>query len=205
MKRKLAAAQLILAGALLTAVTVPMGNPVQAQIKPVIIDKTDGQWTQDANGWWYKYADGSYPRNKWDKINGKYYYFNVHGYLLTGWQQLKGFGDYKETSWYYFDPTNGDMQTGWQKINGKWYYLDPAEGYMLTGVQQVGKNNECYYFHPTNGDMQTGWYQLPGTLGHPEPAWFYFDPADGSMATGWKQIDGKWYQFDSLEGFLMTE
>ena len=136
--------------------------------------------------------------------NGRYYFFNVNGYILTGWQELDGFGYYKERSWYYFDPENGDMKTGWQNIKGKWYYLDPAEGYMLNGVQQVGENGECYYFHDKNGDMQTGWQQLTGAGNHEGPAWYYFNPTDGSMLTGWQNIQGKWYYFQPIDGYMLT-
>ncbi|MGE9893378.1 hypothetical protein ACQRAF_14075 [Lachnospiraceae bacterium SGI.240] len=28
------------------------------------------QWKQNTTGWWYQNADGSYPRNQWQYING---------------------------------------------------------------------------------------------------------------------------------------
>ena len=42
-----------------------------------------GEWKQDAKGWWYQNDDGSYPVNSWQDINGKQYYFNESGYILT--------------------------------------------------------------------------------------------------------------------------
>lgn len=39
-------------------------------------------WVQDATGWWYRNADGSYPVNTWKEINGKQYYFDGNGYML---------------------------------------------------------------------------------------------------------------------------
>lgn len=41
-----------------------------------------GKWVQDAQGWWYLDADGSYPVNTWKEINGKQYYFGADGYML---------------------------------------------------------------------------------------------------------------------------
>jgi len=32
-----------------------------------------------------------------------------------------------QTFWYYFD-LSGRMLTGWQQINGKWYFLEPQKG-----------------------------------------------------------------------------
>lgn len=41
------------------------------------------QWCQNENGWWYSYTDGSYPVNTWKEIDGKYYYFDGNGYMLS--------------------------------------------------------------------------------------------------------------------------
>lgn len=48
-----------------------------------------GSWKQDNTGWWYQEADGSYPVNTWQWIDGNHdgiaecYYFDQNGYLLT--------------------------------------------------------------------------------------------------------------------------
>ena len=55
-----------------------------------------GTWIQDSTGWWYKYADGSYPASKWLKLDGEWYYFDKNGYAY---------------------------QNRWLKDNGKWYYF----------------------------------------------------------------------------------
>ena len=47
--------------------------------------QTTGSWQKDNTGWWYRNADGSYPRNKWEEINSKWYHFNTSGYMETGW------------------------------------------------------------------------------------------------------------------------
>ena len=87
-----------------------------------------GQWIQDEKGWWYKRADGSYPKNSWgyEAYNGKsyWYYFLDSGYMATGWVEVNG-------SKYYLFPNSdgwkGRMLTGWQWIDGNCYYLD-AQG-----------------------------------------------------------------------------
>ena len=84
-----------------------------------------GQWMQDEKGWWYKRADGSYPKNSWgyEAYNGKsyWYYFLDSGYMATGWVDVNG-------SKYYLFPNSdgwkGRMLTGWQWIDGNCYYLD---------------------------------------------------------------------------------
>ena len=42
-----------------------------------------GEWQQDTTGWWYSEDDGTYPVNQWQEIDGKQYYFNEKGYMLS--------------------------------------------------------------------------------------------------------------------------
>lgn len=51
-------------------------------------------WCQDGYGWWYQYANGTYPKNSWQCIDGKYYCFNESGYCRYGWI-------YWDNKWYY--------------------------------------------------------------------------------------------------------
>lgn len=42
------------------------------------------EWKQEGDGrWWYQNEDGSYPANQWMEIDGKQYYFDAGGYMLT--------------------------------------------------------------------------------------------------------------------------
>ena len=101
-----------------------------------------GQWIQDEKGWWYKRADGSYPKNSWgyEAYNGKsyWYYFLDSGYMATGWVEVNG-------SKYYLFPNSdgwkGRMLTGWQWIDGNCYYLDSQ-----------GQNEGALYRNATTPD-----------------------------------------------------
>ena len=101
-----------------------------------------GQWIQDEKGWWYKRADGSYPKNSWgyEAYNGKsyWYYFLDSGYMATGWVDVNG-------SKYYLFPNSdgwkGRMLTGWQWIDGNCYYLDSQ-----------GQNEGALYRNTTTPD-----------------------------------------------------
>ena len=101
-----------------------------------------GQWMQDGTGWWYKKADGSYPKNNWgnEDYNGKtyWYYFLDSGYMATGWIELNG-------SKYYLFPTSdgwkGRMVTGWQWLDGYCYYLEEGganQGRLYRNEQKDG-------------------------------------------------------------------
>ena len=102
-------------------------------------------WVKDAEGWWYRNADGTYPVNTWLAMNGQWYLFDYNGYMLTGWQLKDGK--------YYFMDSNGAMQIGWLEDNRKWYFLG-NDGAMQTGWVIV---NGIYYYFDADGSMHKGW------------------------------------------------
>ena len=55
-----------------------------------IPNKFKPKWIQDNNGWWYRHEDGSYTTKDFEVIDGTTYYFNTSGYMVTGWQSIKG-------------------------------------------------------------------------------------------------------------------
>ena len=57
--------------------------------------KYRGSWKKNAQGYWYGDTSGWYAKSCWQKIDGKDYYFNAKGYMVTGWQKIGG-------RWYYF-------------------------------------------------------------------------------------------------------
>lgn len=168
------------------------------------------KWVHDNVGWWYRRADGSYPKSQWLLLDC-YYYFNDKGYALanewldyggnwywlkddcrmaTGWQ-------YIDKHWYYLNPTGtknkpiGAMLDGWQYIDGQWYYLrTKAEeghphGSMVEGVVTFG--NYDYYCREKGtdksypvGSMLIGWRGVTET------------EEDGTKKTKWF-----WYNKDS--------
>ena len=136
-----------------------------------------GSWVQNQYGWWYRYYNGGYPSNTWEKINNTWYYFNRDGYMLTGWQQING-------SWYYLG-SSGAMTRGWQAVSGRWYYMN-GDGVMLTGWQYLSGH---WYYLDGSGAMLTGFQFINGR-------WYYLN-SDGVMLTGWQFINGSWYYLDS--------
>lgn len=122
-------------------------------------------WHQNATGWWYQNSDGSYPTNKWQKINEKWYFFNEDGYCLTNkWIKRGGV-------WYWLD-NDGTMATGWKKINNEWYYFK-QDGEMVTGW--VKYYDKWYYLNTNNGFMESNAF-VKGKDG-----WYYISE-DGTMA-----------------------
>ncbi len=129
--------------------------------------------------------DGTLSKDKWQKVNGSWYYFGSDSKAVDGWLKT---GD----KWYYMDQSDKKMETGWLKTgDGKWYLLDEVNGDMKTGWQQ--KNGKWYLLDGTNGDMKIGW-QLRGDK------WYLLDSINGDMKTGWQLRGGKWYLLDSING-----
>ncbi|MBF9654752.1 peptidoglycan recognition protein family protein [Streptococcus pseudopneumoniae] len=78
-------------------------------------------WKKNDTGYWYAHSDGSYPKDKFEKVNGTWYYFDVEGAMKTGWVK------YKDT-WYYLDGKEGAMVSNAfiQSADGTgWYYIKP--------------------------------------------------------------------------------
>ena len=137
-----------------------------------------GTWTWGARGWWYRYADGTYPTNTSKTIDGQVYRFDADGYMRTGWVFDQG-------NWYYHAPS-GAQTTGWVLDGVSWYYLTPDTGQMATGWVKDGSH--WYYLNPANGKMKTGWHYEDGS-------WYYLKPGSGQMATGRLWIVWKYYRF----------
>ena len=142
--------------------------------------------------WWYRYGDGSYPKNKFDVINNNVYYFNSDGYMLTGWQVIQG-------KWYYFNGSGAMVKNAWVGN----YYLQ-NDGIMATntwignyyvdsnGLWQQDRwihNGKWWYRHGDGSYTKNDFEVINGQT-------YYFDQ-DGYMVTGWISLNGTYYFFDA--------
>lgn len=116
-------------------------------------------WQNNDKGYWYVRSNGSYPKDKFEKIDGTWYYFDESGYMLSDkWKKRP------DGTWYYFDKS-GEMASDWKKINGKWYYFN-RDGAMVTGW--VAYKDKIYHLKETSGEMtskgfvktEKGWYYV---------------------------------------------
>lgn len=188
----------------------------------------DGQWVSDSVGWWYRYADGTYPVGQAVQIGHSIYRFDSRGYMRTGWASEGGSWFYHDasgaqvsgwvkdgSSWYYLDPATGRMVTGWLLDGLTWYYLSPAGGAMATGW--VWDGSAWYYMAPS-GALTTGWVKEGGSWYYLSTdsgamvmgwlqlgvSWYYLTPGSGAMATGWLHEGGAWYYLSTDTGAMYT-
>lgn len=146
----------------------------------------------------------------WSVIDGKKYYADANGILVSGWIEDLG-------KRYYFDPLDGNaMVTGLVTVQDKAYYLASNGELFSAGWILV---EETWYYASQVGELVTGWLSYGG-------AWYYLDPVtNGAMLTGsfkvdstlyhayssgvlvtgngWMQVDGLWY-WGSPSGALYT-
>ena len=85
-----------------------------------------GTWTKVSGKWRYVWPDKAYPKSVFLDIDGKTYYFNASGYMLTGWQKIGA-------KYYYFESSGAMAKSKWVGN----YYLQ-ADGTMATN-KWIGK------------------------------------------------------------------
>ena len=150
-------------------------------------------WIQTGSQWWYRHYDGTYTTNDFEVIGNQTYYFDVSGYMVTGWKQIK-------SNWYYFNASGAMVKSAWQGN----YYLE-ADGKMATnkwignyyvgsdGVWSTSKwiqSGSQWWYRHYDGTYTTNNFEVIGNQT------YYFD-ASGYMVTGWKQIGSNWYYFNA--------
>jgi len=158
-------------------------------------------WKKSSKGWWYGDDLGWEAKNQWQKIDGKYYFFDKDGYMEAdayrqgyylkangAWDGKAKVAGWKQDSkgWWYSLGGSDFLKNGWKKIDGNWYYFK-ATGYIAinefvqgwwVGKTGAWKDSVRYSWHKSGSKW---WY---GT----KDGWY----AKSKSYT----IDGKTYTFD---------
>lgn len=127
-------------------------------------EKPTDKWITSGNRKWYRHADGSYTKNDWELINGKYYRFDNDGWMVTGWQKIGNVT-------YYMDKTTGERYgEGWHWIDGNCYYMN-ANGEMAVDTWIDGYYVDAsgkWIKDPKNEEHTHKWVEETKTLHHDE-------------------------------------
>lgn len=109
-----------------------------------------GAWAKNAQGWWYDNGNGTWPASTWQWIDGKCYYFDANGNMLSNTSTPDGYYVNGDGQWVYQNVVqtkeqyDKEKQHGFgEKQSGGWMWID-ADG---NGAQ------ECYYFDTNDGHM----------------------------------------------------
>lgn len=96
-------------------------------------------WYKEHGFWKLRYLDGSFPCGDiyfeedgvmkewfaWEKVDGKWYAFELNGYMMTGWIYDSNYNHY-----YYLD-SSGAMLLGDYIVDGITYHFDIESGHLL--------------------------------------------------------------------------
>ena len=134
----------------------------------------------------------------WQKVSGKWYFFDDSGKMLSGTWTEDGF----------YLTVDGPMAAGcWQELNSKHYYFN-AEGKTLKGWQTV--DGKKYFFNDdgsvtVNTWTEAGWLDetgavTTGLVTDGEGNTYYLD-AKGNKLTGWQNVNGTEHYFGT-DGIL---
>ena len=127
-------------------------------------EKPTDKWITSRNRKWYRHADGSYTKNDWEVIDGKYYRFDKDGWMVTGWQKIGNVT-------YYMDKTTGERYgEGWHWIDGNCYYMN-ANGEMAVDTWIDGYYVDAsgkWIKDPKNEEHTHKWVEETKTIHHEE-------------------------------------
>ncbi|SEP94021.1 Putative cell wall binding repeat-containing protein [Lachnospiraceae bacterium NE2001] len=124
-----------------------------------------GKWASNKTGKWYTDSSGWYPVASWLKIDGKWYYFDKTGYLVT-----------KQWVDDYYLGDDGAWVPDAKKIDYSGTYVDTFTGKATVTVEKYLENYDEYKIHikwatsayVCNDWYMTGKFDKNGTLTYKE-------------------------------------
>lgn len=131
--------------------------------------------------------------NTWANIDGKWYYYNSTGTMVT--YDTLYLGGY----WYAF---GGDGAMISNDFSWGWDYYYTASGARLEAPNQWKIINGNWYYFNADSSVATGWINISGTRYYVGEN-YYYDEATGEesfeyeLYTGYRLIDGKVYYFNA--------
>jgi glucan-binding YG repeat protein len=125
-----------------------------------------------------KNGEGIYVKNRWERVDGKKYYFGKTGKAYSeGLKKVDG-------SYYYFQKDCSILRASWKKINGKTYYFG-KNGKAKTGFCTL--DGTKYYFNKKGELQKKTFVKVNGNK--------YYVNAKGIVQTGLTKINGYYYYF----------
>lgn len=186
-----------------------------------------GGWYNCGDSWRYAASDGRLYCTEWLEENGKSYYFDMYGRMLSNVRNVEIDGYYynfnsdgsckdpdgfintikpgwncvfkycEEYEWYYYND-DLSMHFGWLNKGGKWYYMNEYTGRMTVGVDYI---DDKYYYFNDSGEMVTGWVNLGKIDGM--DYWRYAGKSGALLYDEWLYDNGKWFYFCNENGYGM--
>ena len=174
----------------------------------------DSMTDENLSRLFYVKSNGKAARDEWQKVDGKWYFFNSEGWMLQGPTIYKG-------KLYLMDSKGAWIRTvekpdGWYEYRNSWVYVRNGEiiknnvlriqgtlyNFDKNGIMQknvVGSSDgsdKCAYFGKNGAEVKnlTGWQKIGGK--------YYYFLKDGSVVSGWVHVGKQNYYIDPLQGML---
>lgn len=165
-----------------------------------------GEWEREEAGnisWKYREGDGSYVSNAWRELDGKWYYFDHEGKMVTGICRIDGKEQNFREDGSWIDVSSGTSSSAtvvagtrsvqsspgagkWEQDERGWYYQNSDGSFAKSAWRQI--RGKWYHFNE-EGYMETGLITVDGT--------FYFLEEDGAMISNESRtVNGVTYSFD---------
>ena len=170
----------------------------------------------------YDNNSGALVKNQYFNNNGKWYYADAQGNILTGPQTIDGVHVYFDSygvqakdaiaEGYYYDKDSGARHAAprkqFIKAGGKLYYLDDdnkinsgykkidGKDYFITGYGEVLRGEFGPYGYEPYYDSETGAAVRQRGFVKSGRDWYYLDD-EGNKALGLAKIDGNLYYFSN--------
>lgn len=196
-----------------TKIIVPRTGPASGYVPSEMPDySADGENTPYRTGWetvddqTFYYLDGEKVTG-WNKIEGRYYYFDPDSAVLWKDQLITT----KDNRIYYVDKNGIRAENQWvnyngktyymasngcavkylRKIDGKYYYFNSQKAYMYKKRKIIRNNGNIYYLGSDGAAYTDGLLKLKE---NGKTNTYYFGN-DGKAHKGWLVLNGKKYYF----------
>ena len=160
-------------------------------------------WFRLAGSWYYADPASGIIQTGEKQINGVWYYLlpEEDGCMAEGFVTIPAeYSEDRSEKTCYYAPGSGARQSGWVKVDGKTYNFLRSTGRQFFG--EVFINGAHYYLNPEEGGaMARGFITIPARYsreGYEKTC--YYNPSNGARKTGWVKVDGKSYNFYSVDG-----
>ena len=212
MTRQLKTIISISAGLAIVASAISPLTKLDVQAEEYTVDN-NWDWAFDDGGRYYSNSvTGEYLADGWVQIGDNKYYFDASGYSNDDFHDgiKSGYSIEKNEDGSEKEPVKYD----WFNEGSGWWYgtedgsdycyatasFDGADGFNYSGVEMI---DGTLYRFDTNGFLTgEGWSSYEYTSNGETITDWYYTNADGSLKTGWQQIDGEWYYFHPVEGYM---
>ncbi len=126
-----------------TAIALQDGGKAE-KTKPAQVEYPLGWNKAESGQWWYADTPQSIIAGRWAFIEGRWYVFDLKGFMIVGWFK-------QGEDWYYMNPSDGAMLSGqWVDVDNMSFYMSRL-GLMARNAYIKSDTNDMYFWVDAEG------------------------------------------------------